>query len=296
MIRPRFALLIGGIAASLSAASAQTPAPTAPTSAQAVQKSEREKELKLLQRDLQTSREREAKIKAEIDAIKNDRALLNKALVDSAAKVSATEARLTATEAKLKPLDQREAEIKKSLTDRRAVLGEVLAAMQRISASPPPALILEPKRALESVRAAILLGALVPELRGQAEKLIADLSELSKLRNEIEAERDRIANDQMALANERSRISALIEERQRQFAETQKTFEAERARSNALAKQAESLQDLVNGLEKQIAEAATREAKAEPKVPFADMKGKLMLPVAGKVLRAFGADNGTGGT
>jgi septal ring factor EnvC (AmiA/AmiB activator) len=296
MIRPRPALLLAGIAAGLSAASAQAPLP--PTSAQAVQKSEREKELELLRRDLQLSREREAKLKAEIDRIKNDRAKLNKALVDSAAAARTLEAKMTATEARLEPLAVREAEIRKSLHDRREVLANVLAAMQRIGASPAPSLLMQPEDALASVRAAILLGAVVPQLRAQADRLVADLSELAGLRRDIAAERERLDRDKIALEEEQGRISALIAERQRQFGEQQKAFEAERSRAAALAKQADTVQDLVTRLEKEIAEAAEREAKAkdQPAIPFAETKGKLPMPVAGRIVRAFGAANDAGGT
>jgi septal ring factor EnvC (AmiA/AmiB activator) len=296
MIRFSPALVACGLLAGLPAAAAQTPAP--PSSAQAVQKSEREKELKLLRRDLKTSREHEAKLKAEIDKIKNDRDELNKALVESAANSRALEAKMTAAEAKLEPLDLHEAEIRKSLDDRRDVLANVLATMQQIGSSPAPALILQSDDALKSVRAAILLGAIVPELRGQADRLMADLAELAKVRRDIAAERESLSQSQAALEEERSRISALIEERQRQFAASQKAFEAERARASALAKQADTVQDLVTRLEKEIAEAAEREAKAKnaSSIPFAETKGKLPMPVAGKLVRSFGAANDAGGT
>src|SRR6185312_8010103 len=169
MIRTLPALVACSLIAAFPAA-AETPAP--PSSAQAVQKSEREKELKLLRRDLQTSREHEAKLKAEIDKIKNDRAKLSKALVDSAANTRALEAKMTAAEAKLEPLDLREAEIRNSLHERRDALANVLAVMQRIGSSPAPSLLLQPDEALKSVRAAILLGAVVPEMRAQADRLV----------------------------------------------------------------------------------------------------------------------------
>jgi septal ring factor EnvC (AmiA/AmiB activator) len=296
MIRFSPPLIVFGLLAGLSAASAQSLNP--PSSAQAIQKSEREKELQLLRRDLETSRTRETRLKAEIDKIKNDRAQLSKALVESAARMRATETKLTATEARLEPLDLREAEIKKSLDDRRAVLGDVLATMQRIGAQSAPAILLQPEDALESVRAAILLGAIVPELRGQADKLAADLSEFARVRRDIAAERDSLAQNRTTLEEERSRISALIEERQRQFGDNQKAFETERQRTSALAKQADTVQDLVTKLEKEIEEAA-REAnspKVTPAIPFAQAKGKLPLPVVGSILRAFGAENDIGGT
>ncbi len=301
MIRARLALLSGTLLAGIAIASAQTPppSPATPSSAEEVRKAEREKELKLLRRDLQLSRDQEAKLKAEIDKLKNDSARLNKALVESAAKIGAAERKITAEEAKLASLDKREVAIKQSLAGRRKVLADVLAVMQRIGAQPTPALMLAPDDALASVRAAILLGAVVPELRAEALKLVADLEALAGLRRDILKERESFAASQAALQEERARISALIEERQRQFGEREKAFEAERTRTAALAKEADTIQDLVTQLDKEIAEAAARDAKAPkiaPKVPFAETKGKLALPAAGKQVRAFGAESPSGGS
>jgi septal ring factor EnvC (AmiA/AmiB activator) len=301
MIRVRLAFLSGTLLAGMALASAQTPPSStpAPSSAEEIRKSEREKELQLLRRDLSVSREQEAKLKAEIDKLKNDSVQLNKALVDSAAKIGGAERNITSQETKLAALDQREAAIKQSLAGRRAILADVLAVMQRIGAQPTPALMLAPDDALASVRAAILLGAVVPELRGEAQKLATDLEQLAALRRDILKERETFAANQAALQEERIRIRALIEERQRQFGEQQKAFEAERNRSAALAKEAGTVQDLVTRLEKEIAEAAERDAKAPkiaPQVPFAETKGKLALPAAGKLVRAFGAESPSGGS
>ena len=69
------------------------------------------------------------------------------------------------------------------------MLAEVLGALQRMGLNPPPAMLVKPEDALSSVRSAILLGAVVPELREETESLIADLDELSRLTASIEAER-----------------------------------------------------------------------------------------------------------
>jgi hypothetical protein len=47
------------------------------------------------------------------------------------------------------------------------VIVEILAALQRIGRQPPPALIVKPEDALQAVRTAIALGAVVPEMRAQ---------------------------------------------------------------------------------------------------------------------------------
>ena len=72
---------------------------------------------------------------------------------------------------------------------------EVLAALQRAGRRSPPALLVRPEDALQSLRTAMLLGAVVPELRARAEKLAGDLGELVALRKTIATERDKLAAD-----------------------------------------------------------------------------------------------------
>src|SRR5690606_36568361 len=141
--------------------------------------------LKVLHRDLKTVREREDRIKAEIERIKNDRVRFEQEMVETANRIRATEAQMTAAEIRLVPLDARETAIRRSLNERRAVLSDVLAALQKVGVRPAPALVLRPEDALQSVRSAILLGALVPQLRAQAQRLVADLEELARLRRDI---------------------------------------------------------------------------------------------------------------
>jgi septal ring factor EnvC (AmiA/AmiB activator) len=311
MIRNSLAFLIFiSTALFLAGASAQTPA--VPNTAKEIEKAERAKRLDILRGDLKGSREKETRLKAEIDKIKNDRKKFSQELVETAARIRAIETRLTAIEAQLEPLDLREAEIKKSLDDRRGVLSEVLAALQKIGSDPVPALMIRPEDALESVRSAILLGAIVPQLRAQAEKLVSDLTELAGVRRDIAVQRESFALGRAALDEEKSRISALIEERQRQQSENEKALESERSRAQALANEVVNVQDLVTRMEQEIvtaaraAEIARKEDEARtaaaisgrisPALPFAQAKGKLPIPVSGTKLLAFGAPNQAGGT
>ena len=82
------------------------------------------------------SAETEAALKREIEQIGADRRKLNQALIDTAARLRDVETKIAATEARLKPLDDNERSIRKSLDGRRAVIGEVLAAL---AAHRPPA-------------------------------------------------------------------------------------------------------------------------------------------------------------
>ncbi len=277
---------------------------------------QRDQELEAIQAERKKAAETQAKLRDEIDAIGADRRKLNQQLIDTASRVRAVEDRIVATEARLKPLDEKEGAIRKSLDGRRAVIAEVLAALQRIGRRPPPAVMVRPEDALQSVRTAIMLGAVLPEMRQEAESLTADLADLVRVRKEIAAERDGLSRDLAAQSEDRERLALLIEERQKKQASAEKELDAERQRASALAKQVDNLKDLIVKLEQGL-DSTTRAARAAaraalegrpeltnlhdparlaPAITFASARGLLPLPVNGVKVRDFGAPDRMGGS
>ncbi|HWU26616.1 MAG TPA: DUF4164 family protein, partial [Rhizomicrobium sp.] len=221
-----------------------------------------DEELKSARDEQRKSAEAEAALKREIEQIGADRSKLNQDLIDTAARLRGVESKITDTQERLKPLDENERDIRKSLDSRRSVIGEVLAALQRIGHRPPPALLASPEDALQSVRTAMVLGAVLPEMRHQMEALANDLSELLEVRKKINAERNQLKTEMASLGSEQTRMTALIEERQKQMGEREKALDAERARAGILARQVDNLKDLIARLEQGLDPAAreTREA------------------------------------
>jgi septal ring factor EnvC (AmiA/AmiB activator) len=274
---------------------------------------QRDQDLKAARDAQSKSIEAEAALKREIEKLGADRRKLNQDLIDTAGRIRGVETQVAATEARLKPLDDNERGIRKSLDGRRAVIGEVLAALQRIGHRPPPALIASPEDALQSVRTAMLLGAVLPEMRHEVEALANDLTALLNVRKQIAAERDRLKNEVASLGNERTRMTALIGERQKQQAEREKALDAERSRASQLARQVDNLKDLIAKLEQGLdpAARAAREAarsdsrpamsafgdpgRLTPAVAFASLRGQVPIPVNGVKLKEYGAPDGNGG-
>ena len=87
------------------------------------------------------------------------------------------------------------------------MLAEVLAALQRMGRNPPPALLVSPEDALASVRSAILLGAVVPGIRGETDKLVSALKELTDLRQAIAREKDDLTGMMTASLEEEKPVS-----------------------------------------------------------------------------------------
>lgn len=276
-----------------------------------------EQELEAARASQRDAAEREKKLKADIAAIGEDRARLNKRLIDMASAVRMVETKIGETEARLKPLDARESRVRATLESRRGEIVEVLAALQRVGRRAPPALLVRPEDALQSLRSALLLGAVVPEMRARADLLVKDLTKLTELKTAIAAERDRLAADRDRLATDRAQLSALIDERQSRQTEAEKELDAEHRRATALAREADNLQELIAKMEADLrsaakaAEAASRAPPAvngkpnlaalkdpgrmTPAIAFAAARGLLALPVNGTKIREFGASNGAGG-
>jgi septal ring factor EnvC (AmiA/AmiB activator) len=312
--------LFGVAGISLLPASAQLAASTPQTAAASPESiRQREQELETTRAQQKSAAEAQAKLKAYITAIGQDHSKLNQQLIDIAAQVRGVETRISDAEARLRPLDLHEQQIRSSLDSRRSEIVEVLAALQRAGRRSPPALLIRPEDALQSLRTAMLLGSVVPGLRARAAILAGDLNELITVRKTIATERDRLAADRDKLRDDQSRLAALIDERQRQQSAIEKDLEAEGARAIALSRQVDSLQGLITRMEQDLktaARAATtaslqgaprgvsgkpdltalkNPARLTPAIAFASAKGLFAMPVNGVKIREFGGSDGSGG-
>ncbi len=286
---------------------------------------QRQGELRSLEEGMRLSESQRAKIESELELIRTDRVRLTAAMLETTARVQASENRVAEAERKLEASTAGEAAIRRSLETRRNVIAEVLASLQRLGRRPPPALLIAPDDILKAIRTAMLLGSVVPELRAETEILAADLAELMSLRKTIAGERDRLRVEASALGEERARLLALVEARRAAIGQAEQALEAERQRIRALARQALDLKDLIARMENEVASArraadAARKAEEDrrtaalkpdaargaspfanagrlaPAVAFASARGLLPRPVAGEVRKTFGAPDGFGGS
>ncbi|MER9594566.1 murein hydrolase activator EnvC [Mesorhizobium sp. M0244] len=319
--RARYGIAVAAIVLSLGVARAENTLDLAPDPDQS--RAEYEK----VSKEITLSSDRLAKLAADIAAVKKDHASITAALIQSAMTEQKLGQDIEDIGGKLEGLKAEEQKIRASLAARRNVLAEVLGALQRMGLNPPPAILVKPEDALSSVRSAILLGAVVPELRQQTDILLADLKEQSRVTASIEAERARLTSAVGEQAAEKKRLSMLLEAKQKLAADTETALAAEKQRSATLAAKAGSLKELIASLEADRARKAADAAKAAEQktadadkgpasapaaptelaslpvpesnrltaaAPFSALQGQIALPVTGRIKRRFGADDGNG--
>ncbi len=305
-------------------AQAQTPSSSAPASIVATDTAARKLELEETERLLANGADYRAKLTLEIETLRSDRARLNQRMIETADRIRATELRISGVEERLTTLTDSETKARESLESRRAVVTDVLAALQRVGATPPPLLLSDPDSILDTVRSSILLGSVVPDLKAETDALLADLSAIERIRQTAAAERDSLAKDVASLVRDRQDIALLVEARQKDIAGAESKANEQAEQATALAAKSQTLKDLIGRLEGEIDSvskatkdansASTRneeDAKAAldpaakdarsrfaalafrdpsrlaPKVSFSELKGLLPQPVNGTLVSGF---------
>jgi murein hydrolase activator len=280
-----------------------------------------DQELDSIRAEQRKSQETEQRLTTENSAIADERRRLNQSLIASASRIRATEERIAAMEIHLRQLDGNEATIRKSLDGRRTQISEILAALQRMGRRPPPAVFVGAEDAIESLRAAMSLEAVLPQIRSEANKLQVELTDLAHVKAAKATEHGQLEAELADLAIMQKSMGSLIEERQTRQTEVEQAIAAERQRAVTLARQVDNLKDLIGKLEpandgtKRGTRASTRAgdesktansakpglaalndpARMGPAIAFVSAKGRLSLPVNGAKIREFGAPDGAGG-
>jgi septal ring factor EnvC (AmiA/AmiB activator) len=275
-----------------------------------------------LQNSLSLSQARIDELKSEVDAMKGDRDKQNAALIAASARVKAAEADVASVQNHIGDLIVQELDTRGRLDGTNASISNVLAALERISANPPPALIVDPSDALGSARSAILISAILPQLRAKADQVIADLKRLEDIRAAAQGQEQTLKANFDVLEEEQLRIATIIQAQKANEAVANTTLVAEQEEAATMADKAAELKQMIADLGKQanaVATAAEATAKAnagatapkldddtvklalantarqQPAVPFSSAKGFLDFPVSGVSVVNYGDGDGLGG-
>ena len=311
------AAAFGVMAGCATSASAEPPGPPPPEQ----RKADRATELRGVEDTIRASEDQRRSIQSEIESIRTDKARLMDALIATTARVQESERGVAAADERVIGLNEKAVALDRSLQARRGAIVEILAAIQRMGANPPPAILVRSGDMAEAVRAATLLSAMTANLKAEIDRLAHDIDDLSSTRASIAQEREGLAQAIAALTLEKARLSALVDARKDSLSSAEAALGSQQKRAVDLANQAATLKDLIARIDAEEAqrkaqeqaaraadERAARDIEAEagkardvqpaalrPEVAFSGVKGRLPLPVAGRILKAFGSSDGLGG-
>jgi len=252
--------------------------------------------------DALTQAEQQARAESDAAAAKAEAARkeaweLKKKLAATAKDITATERRLTEVESRESTLAARADDLAGTLADQRKNYSQLLAALQRLEADPPPAAVMTPRDAVQSAQAAILMAQLSEQLKTRAEALSRTLIDLSDTREALAKERVDLSRSQAAMDVRRARLDALLADKSKIETALSAERDAAKAEADRLAQESENLRELIASLETEAAAIsprvkpdAGRRVASLPSglVPFTRKKDMLIRPVTGALTRKFG--------
>ena len=280
-----------------------------------------ESELQEVERRLKDRAEEEKRLRDEAEAREREVAALRHRLIETANSLQEAERKITALEESIAALESEKSEADAALRAESTNLSEVLAALQSLELSRPPALLVSPDDANKAARAAMLLSNAAPEVEQRAARLRQAIERLANLTTELEEERSTFATTNRELVARRDILADLMAQKEKERDVAARLASTAQRETAQLAARATSLRDVLRRLER-LAHAVTPRIKppapktapiitAEPKPspaitpdapepfisnrPFAQARGALRAPVAGRLTGEFGKTRPEGG-
>lgn len=279
------------------------------------------RELLEVEERLKDQAEEERRLREEAQAREKEIASLRHNLIETAHALQEAERKITALEASIDDLETEKSEAETALSVESGNLSDVLAALQSLELSRPPALLVTPDDANEAARAAMLLSDAAPALEERASALRAAIDRLASLSAALDRDRSALLEANEELAARRDVLTELTAQKEKERDVAERLAAAAQRETARLAARATSLRDLLRRLER-LAHSVTPRLKPPPPTPeapalaspasppsikreapapyvaarrFADAKGALRPPVAGRLTGQFGRVRPEGG-
>jgi len=273
-----------------------------------------------IEKSITVSKDRADELRREIEEMSGDRTKQNAALIAAAQRVKMAEIEVASMEDKIGELIVKELEVRGRLDGADTEMANVLAALERVSRNPPPALLVDPNNALNSARSALLMSAIFPQLHAKAEAVSTDLKRLGEIKAEAIEEEKQLKANYAVLEEEQLRIATLIAARKKGIDQMTAQLAQEEQEALSLAARATDLKQLVASLQAKatgvagaghqpeaassstssltpeaIRLALANTSRTEPAFPFDAAKGYLAMPSTGTNAVEFGGSDGFGG-
>ena len=242
-----------------------------------------ESELSRLQAEFRDETARARRLRADADAARDELARLERRLADLRAEEKTGDGSIEVQRARLRQLGRQEATLVAEMARERGAQTRLLSALQMMSRRPPPPLLVPADKAIDTVRAAILLKAMTPELQRKAGALKARQDEIMRVRRLAVLSSEQLLTSESEQGDLRGEIQSLTDRK------TSLT-----AVLGAEARAAERAARVLEGRIRELGGAVPTTVAAQPTTsPLPAGRGRLTPPVKTSPAQTYG-DGGAG--
>ena len=255
-------------------------------------------DIDVLTKKEQAAREKSKALESERDKVRKDVSALKKTLAKTAQQAQNIETGLTSLELETAGLAARVDVLSAQIQDDRAQSMELIAALQRLEATPPPPLALTPRDAKRAAGAGLLIASLSQQLKDRADALTLNLKALEITQAQLELKKNDLSTQRAKLKSELNQVNAGLSTKSKLEAKLADEKKAAATEADRLAAESKTLIELIAKLEREAAAIVPRKkpgAKPAKKLVlpkgtkrFAQAKGSMLQPVSGHLLKRYG--------
>lgn len=237
-------------------------------------------EVKRLQAEFRDERARARRLREDAVEAGREIADLERQLAELRTAVGQDDAIIAAQRARLRELSLREAALVAQLSRARGRQARLLSALQMMSRRPPPPLLVPADKAVNTVRAAILMRAMAPTLQARAQGLADRQAEINRVRRLSALNSEALFTTESARGDRRAGIESLTARKTALQAVLRAEAEAAERATNVLEAR-------LRALGAAVPSPALDSDPAAARLPAG--RDRLTPPVEGGPSRRFGA-------
>lgn len=252
--------------------------------------------LEQMDAELKSRKDQAKDIERQAKSLEDELVDNRKALVESGRAIQQQERALQELEADIAKHEREYGVLQKSLSADRGKIVRLVLAMDRMNSVPIEALMVRPGGVLETAQSAMIIEDVATTLARRTERLKADVARMEVLAQTLDKQRVSLTESLASLEKERARLQEYIVLKEKLYASSQSDLEVQRQAVKRISLQANSMKDLLTGLEaqrekeKQEQEAARKRSLAQRAVARVApmLEGDGQLPVSGIVRVRYG--------
>jgi len=252
-----------------------------------------EAQLETVKAALSNKSKQQKRLKQRVDKIETDLTKIKNRLTKLGRDMRGNEDKLKNTQQRIDNLEERKAQLTKSLEAERISIVKLVLMLGRIRKTPPEVMIARPDTPYHTAQSALLMENIIPSVRRDAQLLMNNLEILEKLTIDLKSEYEERKNEAEKWKQKRKKLMALVKEKEILYAKVDKDLKARQLSINTISLKAKSLEDLITQIKAEERREIERQKQAKvfrrkPRNTMFDRNDTaVQLPVSGIIRTAF---------
>lgn len=240
-----------------------------------------------IEQKLKQKKAKQKALEKKAKSLKSDASKKKKDMVYIASRIKKNEKTLLGLENEILEIEKKKIILDQKITKDKEAFSQLVLALHKSQSMPKAVLYLQPQDSLKMAQTSMLLETTLKPLQTRAKAFQEDVQKLNNITKSLKEKRAKAIASAKELEENHKRLAKVLADNQKLYALTNKQSAIEKRALAKIAKEAKSLRELVNKIEKQENTRTTQKASYTRRTPI-PKAGKAQLPASGVITTSYG--------